>query len=602
MKTNEKQNIKTDWAISGIVKPEHMNSLTRNVPYDYIVTDKMLEGKDGSIDVDLLLNPANPDTGDEGGGMIHGRTGEYHVLINTPVPDNIILEFPARSIGDGEGELKVHVYAFGPYKARVTPGTSAPNPHITHYFHTAGEENAVTFYSLAYNTYVGSFDSPFEIELGQHHTFYYEKALGPVPHQPQAENAIIERKSWMSNAVEGEGGGGSVLRIFDVVAKNNVGKQHFCMTLGDEVLAKFMDQNLLTGPLTNVDPYNDHVKVRGMTPWNVASDPLDISNVSEIEWLTWHGAGVAGYECRYHQGPTISYWDVYNPYRCLTIDTTKMPIGKILKIHVEVVKSNHDPEVPVVDVQEVKDTYNFYNTSAGLTGKFVVKMNRQDMPTVSGATGSLTLQRASGYYGSALPDDIAPNDLVLILEYGGARGFAVFSSTSRECPRVPSDGSATTVQCTVTTDADGYIVVKFTATRRNSSIRNYTWKIPSNALKGVNITPNDREITFRRYEPQVSGTSVDYHWETDAHPFRIYAPLTGPRFYWPYLMARSDGGGHGASELALRFRKVRDYITKVDYGADYSSENAQYIPEEPHYESVVYMCRIDNDHVLVLGY
>ena len=148
MKTNEKQNVKTDWAISGIVKPDHMNSLTRHVPYDYIITDKMLEGKDGSIDVDLLLNPANPDTGDEGGGMIHGRTGEYHVLINTPVPDNIILEFPARSIGDGEGELKVHVYAFGPYKARVTPGASAPNPHITHYFHTAGEENAVTFYSL----------------------------------------------------------------------------------------------------------------------------------------------------------------------------------------------------------------------------------------------------------------------------------------------------------------------------------------------------------------------------------------------------------------------------------------------------------------------
>ena len=67
-------------------------------------------------------------------------------------------------------------------------------------------------------------------------------------------------------------------------------------------------------------------------------------------------------------------------------------------------------------------------------------------------------------------------------------------------------------------------------------------------------------------------------------------------------MARPDGGGHGASELALRFRKIRDYPTKVDYGDDYGSGNIQYIPEEPHYESVVYMCRIDNDHVLVLGY
>lgn len=600
MKTNEKQNVKTDWAISGIVKPDHMNSLTRHVPYDYIVTDTMLEGKTGSIDVDLLLNPADPDTGEEGGGMIHGRTGEYHVLINTPVPDDVILEFPARSIGDGEGELKVHVYAFGPYKARITPGTSAPNPNITHYFHTAGDENAVTFYSLAYNTYVGSFDMPYNIELGQHHTFYYEKALGPVPHQPQAKNATVERKSWMSNAVGGEGGGGSVLRIFDVVAKNNVGKQHFSMTLGEEVLAKFMNQDLLTGPLTNVDPYNDHEKVPGMTPWNVASDPLDVSNVSAIEWLTWHGAGVNSYQCTY-QGRTIDYWDVYNPYRCLTLDTGKMPIGKILKIHIEVVKSNHDLEVPVVDVQEIRNDYNLYNANAGVGGEFVIKVDRRNMPTVNGASGSLTLQLASGFY-PVIPADVSANDIVFVLEYGGTRGVAVFSSTSGERPLVPYDGAATTMQCTVTTDADGYITVKFTATNRNGATRNYTWKIPSDALTGVNITSSDREISFRRYEVQVSGSSINYNWESDAHPFRIYAPLTGPRFYWPYLMARSDGGGHGASELALRFRKIRDYATKIDYGDDYGSGNIQYVPEEPHYESVVYMCRIDNDHVLVLGY
>ena len=598
MKTNEKQNVKTDWAISGIVKPDHMNSLTRHVPYDYIITDKMLEGKDGSIDVDLLLNPANPDTGDEGGGMIHGRTGEYHVLINTPVPDNIILEFPARSIGDGEGELNVHVYAFGPYKARVTPGASAPNPHITHYFHTAGEENAVTFYSLAYNTYVGSFDSPFEIELGQHHTFYYEKALGPVPHQPQAQNATIERKAWMSNAVGGNGG--SVLRIFDVVAKNNVGRQHFSMTLGDEVLAKFMSQDLLTGPLTGVDPYNDHEKVPGMTPWNVASDPLDVSGVTAIEWTTWHGAGVNTYECTY-QGTPIRYWDVYNPYRCLTLDTGKMPIGKILKIHVEAVKSNHDPEIPVVDVREIRNDYQLYNANAGVEGTFIVKMNRRNMPTVSGASGSLTLQLASGFY-PVVPADISENDIVFILEYGGTHGVAVLASTSGERPLVPYDGSATTMECTVTTDADGYITVQFTATNQNGATRNYTWKIASEALMGVDITTSEREITFRRYEPQISGTSVSYEWEEDVHPFRIYAPLAGPRFYWPYLMARSDGGGHGASELALRFRKIRDYPLKADYGDDYGSGHIQYVPEEPHYESVVYMCRIDNDHVLVLGY
>lgn len=599
MKTNEKQNVKTDWAISGIVKPEHMNSLTRRVPYDYIVTDNMLEGLTGSIDVDLLLNPADPDTGDEGGGMIHGRTGEYHVLVNTLVPDDIILEFPAKSIGDGEGELKVHVYAFGPYKARVTPGTSAPHPNITHYFHTAGDDNAVTFYGLAYNTYVGSFDMPYGIELGQHHTFYYEKALGRIPHQPQAANATIERKAWMSNAVGG-GSNDSVLRIFDVVAKNNVGKQHLRMTRGDEVLAQVTNQNLETGPLTNVDPYNDHIKVPGMTPWGAASDPLDVSNVSAIEWLTWHGAGVHAYDFTY-QGQIISYWDVYNPYRCLTLDTTKMPIGKILKIHIEAVKSNHDPEVPVADVRGIKNTYDLSITNSSVAGTFVAEMDRRNMPIANGVTGSLTLQLASGYY-SILPPDISENDIVFILEYGGSLGLAVFTSTSDERPRVPTDGTATTLQCTVTTDADGYIVAKFTTTNRIGSSRNYTWKIPSDALTDVVITPSDREINFRRHELQISGASFSYAWVDDPHPFRIYAPLTGPRFYWPYLMARPDGGGHGASELALRFRKIRDYLTKVDYGDDYGSGNIQYVPEEPHYESVVYMCRIDNDHVLVLGY
>lgn len=596
MKTNEKQNIKTDWAVSGIVKPDHMNSLTRHVPYDYIITDKMLEGLTGTVDVDLLLNPADPDAGDEGGGMIHGRTGEYHVLINAPVPENVILQFPASSTGHLTGDLKVHVYAFGPYKARVSAGASSPNSSITHYFHTAGDENAVSLYGVGYNTYVGSFDLPYGIELGQHYTFCYEKALGSIPSQPQAENATIEHKAWMSNAIDN----GSVLRIFDVVAKNNVGRQHLCMSLGDKVLARVADQNLETGPLTNVDPYNDHVKVPGMTPWNVAADPLDVSNVSAIEWLTWHGAGVQSYDCTY-QGQTINYWDVYNPYRCLTLDTAKMPIGKILKIHIEAVKSNHDPEIPLVDVHETRDEYRLYNTSAGVPGTFLVEVDRRDMPTANGATGTLTLQLASGYY-PTLPSNISADDTVFILEYGGEQGVAVLTTTSTECPRAPLDGTAATLQCTVTTDADGYIIVGFATINKNGTNRDYTWKIPSNAIKGIDITANTREVSFRRYEPLISGSSLSYYWEDDPHPFRIYAPLAGPRFYWPYLMARQDGGGHGASELALRFRKIRDYAPKVDYGEDYGSGNIQYVPEEPHYESVVYMCRIDNDHVLVLGY
>ncbi len=251
MKTNEKQNVKTDWTISDIVKPEHMNSLTRHVPYDYIVTDKMLEGLSGAIDVDMLLNPADPDTGDEGGGMIHGRTGEYHVLINAPVPGNIILEFPASSTGGLAGELNVHVYAFGPYKARVNPGASAPNANITHYFHTAGDENAVILYGLGYNTYVGSFDLPNEIKLGEHHTFRYEKALGSIPGQPQEENATIERKAWMSNAVGGDGGP-SALKALKMVSQPLISSNPVTLTIADGYAYRLEMEDSLSAAVTLV--------------------------------------------------------------------------------------------------------------------------------------------------------------------------------------------------------------------------------------------------------------------------------------------------------------------------------------------------------------
>lgn len=194
MRTNAGANINTDWAINQIVKPGHVNALTRSIKYDYVVTAQMLEGKEGSVDVDVLL------AGSPSGGVIHNRTGEFHVLINAAVPNNVILQFPASSIGEGTGKLAVHVYALGPYNARVV-GDPQPNASISHYFHTAGAENAVTLYGTGYNTYVGAFTLPYAIELGAHHTFTYEMSLGNIPTQPASEDAVIQRKAWLSNRV-----------------------------------------------------------------------------------------------------------------------------------------------------------------------------------------------------------------------------------------------------------------------------------------------------------------------------------------------------------------------------------------------------------------
>lgn len=200
MRTNASADINTDWALNQIVKPGHINALTRSIKYDYVVTAQMLEGKTLTVDVDELL----------GGNKINGTTGEVHVLINTMVPDNVELYFPANSVGGPSGTLKVHVHTIGPFTASMG---SSGIPNIEHYFHTHGPTEAVTFTSLPLNMHVGAFILAAPIELRAGASFIYEMALGELPFLDKQHPGTIARQAWMSNAVGGGGGRSNVLKL-----------------------------------------------------------------------------------------------------------------------------------------------------------------------------------------------------------------------------------------------------------------------------------------------------------------------------------------------------------------------------------------------------
>lgn len=243
MRTNPAVDINTDWQLNGIVKPRHVNALTRSIKYDYVITAQMLEGKTGTVDVDELL----------GGNKINGTTGVVHVLINTMVRDNVELYFPANSVGGPTGTLKVHVHTIGPFTASV--GTSGI-PYIEHYFHTHGPAEAVTFTSLPLKMHVGAFimDEPMELMDGA--SFIYEMALAELPFLDDQHPGTVAREAWMSNAI---GGGG-----------------------GDD------SGRLVIGDYSPVDNYSiGHFVIPGtVTDDGLSSDkPIDMSKIREIKWM-----------------------------------------------------------------------------------------------------------------------------------------------------------------------------------------------------------------------------------------------------------------------------------------------------------------------------
>lgn len=199
MRTNTSADINTEWAINQIVKPGHVNALTRSIKYDFVLTAQMLEGKTGDVNVFDVLGISI-----DAGALVPGHT---HILINTVVPDNIVLCFPGSQSGPGE-DYHIHVHFLSGCKVN----TSGSSPTIYFYFHSHGVGGAIEFTGIGRYTYVGSFkmDTPIALITGA--SFIYEMALGELPYQPDNTAAIVKRP-WMSNVVGGGTDGGHAIAV-----------------------------------------------------------------------------------------------------------------------------------------------------------------------------------------------------------------------------------------------------------------------------------------------------------------------------------------------------------------------------------------------------
>lgn len=197
MRNNPEANIRTDFAIDSVVKPNNMNALAASIQYDYVVTPKMIQDAidEGAteIDVDALL----------GGDKISGRTGEYHILINSNIDPEYTLLFDGSGTGESSGTLDIHVYALGNYTASV----SGTDSNVTFYFHTFGEKGAVTLSGIGANTYVGSFYMEDPVEAASGSTFVYEMALGALPTADAPDSITLLKKAWLSNTIGGSDSG-----------------------------------------------------------------------------------------------------------------------------------------------------------------------------------------------------------------------------------------------------------------------------------------------------------------------------------------------------------------------------------------------------------
>lgn len=218
MRNNPGENIKTDWQINEIVKPGHVNALTKAIQYDYVVTaDKVT--KKSSLDeepddlYELCGSPAEVDA-------------DISILINTTmgvtlrgvsVDESEYIVGPLFKIDPSDFVSvgnSVHIYAlcngvWGGFGIKVVS-------HRTVLIHTAGKRNAAIFLPgsercAESGIYVGSAWDMDQIDnSAPRGGIVYEQTCDDK--FPQGD---VTRSAWMSNGM-GSGGGGSssVLKLY----------------------------------------------------------------------------------------------------------------------------------------------------------------------------------------------------------------------------------------------------------------------------------------------------------------------------------------------------------------------------------------------------
>ena len=431
----------------------------------------------------------------------------------------------------------------------------------------------------------------------------------------RAENYIIPVSDF------GKGGGSDKLCIFDTVAKDDKGLQYLIMSSAEGIIDTVgidENQDLRIGLRDDSMPQSKYKQINGF----VENKAIDMSNISTIEWVTWHSQPVESYDCAGY-GDANKYWIVYNPYINLYLDTSTMVIGRIYTIRIHAVRSMFwDPLAPeseggvkFVDTPDIKTTLtnSIYGTADGNSmiftlsdGRYVLPYfeNTGNWPALTDETAKVDIKLASEVF-VGLPDGVEPGDRVVDIYCNSVSTYSVIARViiNNRYNRLPR--AATNIAATISTRVNGTVNCKFNAIATNSNNVAYVLDIPTKNISDdieltdlkqriptvidINGDANDKQFYWKKHNPSDLSRTTD-----NGHSIR--AKDDGPKFYWPYLLASGDSAD-GVSKILPKLHIINTNAMHNDHS------NSSYItPDEPTYDATVYMCRIDDNHVLVLGY
>lgn len=281
MINNPAQNIHTDYATDDVFKPQDANALVQSVPYDYIITDEMLEAyyeehgvTDPSmfpVDVAELFGVHYPETTVDSVGIERKSKISVMIAAHTTYDNRFDFQtgFPPFFSASFNPDQELHVYSRAPWT--LCRGFH----HAAVFIHSHGETSCVALdcandiLSGQMPMSVGSYRTDMAstpLVWGNSAKFTFECLIAGDPITKTSNPyAIIEKRAWLSNATGGDSGVVSD-RMYLVDTKtpdwynDRIGKS---LTL---------TKNNFTTNLTTMP---------------TALQPLDISGAVSLDWYTW---------------------------------------------------------------------------------------------------------------------------------------------------------------------------------------------------------------------------------------------------------------------------------------------------------------------------
>ena len=268
MQNNPAQNIHTDYAPDDVYKPQDANALVQSVPYDYIITDEMLEkyyDGDNPVTTPVAVSTLF-------GGHTDDRKRKLSVMIAAHTTYANKFDFQTLAdffVSDSDASQELHVYSRAPWEA------CRAISYASLYVHSTGDATCVSLNCAndmstgSMPMFVGSFrtdGSASPLVWSRSATFSYEKLVAGNPVIAGSNpNSVVEQYAWLSNAIGGDSG---------VVSDH--------MYLVDTKTPDWYSDRI--GKSLTLTKNNFTID---LTTMPTALQPLDISGAVSLDWYTW---------------------------------------------------------------------------------------------------------------------------------------------------------------------------------------------------------------------------------------------------------------------------------------------------------------------------